>query len=100
MAVMPSPSPPVVTDHPERHRYEITVDGVRVGLLTYTRSTGVITMLHAEIDPGRGGEGLGTALARGALQDARAQGLSVRPVYPFVAALIARHPDEFADLVA
>ncbi|HET9124185.1 MAG TPA: GNAT family N-acetyltransferase [Solirubrobacteraceae bacterium] len=91
---------PLITDNPARGRYEITLEGERVGLLTYRISGERITMLHAEIDPAHGGRGLGTRLARGALEDARARGLSVRPLCSFVAAVIRAEPDAYAGLVA
>lgn len=91
---------PIVTDNADLRRYEITLGGERVGLLTYRLSGEVMTMLHAEIDPAHGGRGLGTALARGALEDARSRGLSVRPLCPFVADVVRRDPAAYADLVA
>jgi predicted GNAT family acetyltransferase len=91
---------PVVADNPDLHRYEITLGGERVGLLTYRVSGEVMTMLHAEIEPAHGGQGLGTALARGALEDARSRGLSVRPLCPFVAEVVRRDSAAYADIVA
>jgi predicted GNAT family acetyltransferase len=44
--------------------------------------------------------GLGTRLARGALEDARARGVVVEPYCPFIAHFIERHLDEYRDLVA
>jgi uncharacterized protein len=92
-------STPSVTDRPEHQRYEITLGEERVGLLTYRIAGDVITMLHAEIDPAHGGQGLGTVLARGALDDARSRGLSVRPLCPFVAEVVRRDPDAYAGLI-
>lgn len=91
---------PIVNDNPDRGRYEITLGGERVGLLTYRIGEGMMTMLHAEIDPAHGGRGLGTVLAREALEDARTRRLTVRPVCPFVAAVIRAAPEAYADLVA
>jgi len=88
-----------IVDRPDRHRYEVEVDGEPAGLLTYRLSGGVITHRHTEIDPAYRGRGLGAQLARFALDDARARGLTVKPLCPFVAAFIERHP-EYADLVA
>jgi predicted GNAT family acetyltransferase len=88
-----------VIDHPDAGRYEITADGERVGFVTYRLTPGEITFLHAEIDPTREGSGFGSRLVAGALDDARARGLKVRPVCPFVAAYIERHPDT-QDLLA
>ena len=90
-----------VADHPDAGRYEITVDGERVGFVSYRLTESEITLPHAEVDPAREGQGLGSRLVRGTLDDVRARGLTVRPapLCPFVAAFIERHPD-YADLVA
>ncbi|MFF2655485.1 GNAT family N-acetyltransferase [Streptomyces sp. NPDC058045] len=88
-----------VTDHPDRSRYEITVDGERAGLAEYRREDGVITFVHTEIDPQHSGQGLAGALIRHALDDARSGQRQVRPVCPFVKGYIAKHPD-YLDLVA
>jgi uncharacterized protein len=88
-----------VADRPDRGQYEIESDGERVGLLTYRLVDGMITYRHTEIDPSVGGRGLGSVLVRFALDDARARGLTVIPLCPFVAAFIVRHP-EYEELVA
>jgi len=54
---------------------------------------------HTEIDDASEGRGLGSTLVRAALDDARRRGLSVRPDCPFVRAYVARHPDDYLDLV-
>ncbi len=89
----------IVADRPDRERYELELDDERVGLLTYGLANGVITHRHTEIDPSVGGRGLGSALVRFALDDARTRGLTVIPRCPFVAAFIVRHP-EYEELVA
>jgi predicted GNAT family acetyltransferase len=88
-----------VVDRPELGRYEIDLDGDGVGLLTYGLAAGMITLRHTEIDPSVGGRGLGSALVRFALDDARERELTVMPRCPFVAAFIVRHP-EYEELVA
>ncbi len=88
-----------VADHPEAARYEITVDGDRAGFVTYRLSPGLIAFLHAEVDPAQERRGLGSRLVRGALDDARARGLTVRPVCPFVQWFVATH-EEYTDLLA
>jgi uncharacterized protein len=96
-------SPPdqrvTVADRPVHGRYEIELGGERCGLLSYRLAGSVITHRHTEIDPSVGGRGLGSALVRFALDDARARGLTVIPRCPFVAAFIVRHP-EYEELVA
>ena len=95
--------PPTISvrDVPECSRYEIEEDGARVGMLAYFLSDdGEMSLVHAEIEPARGGRGLGTALTRAALRDARARGLKVRPLCPFVVEHIARNPREYEDILA
>ena len=87
-----------VSDAPERRRYEIHVDGQLAGILRYALRDPVIRLVHTEVDESIEGRGLGSRLAKFALDDARARGLRVRPDCPFVSAWIGRHP-EYADLV-
>jgi uncharacterized protein len=88
-----------VRDNPDAARYELTADGERAGFVTYRLSPGVIAFLHAEVAPARERQGLGSRLVRGALDDARARGLRVRPMCPFVAWFIETH-QAYHDLVA
>jgi predicted GNAT family acetyltransferase len=87
-----------VSDHPEVERYEISVDGRRAGLAAYELTGDVIAFTHTEIDDAYEGQGLGSQLARYALDDVRARGLKVRPLCPFIRGWIKRHED-YADLV-
>ncbi len=87
-----------VTDQPETRRYVIESDGEHAGLLLYRLEPDRIIFTHAEIDPDREGQGLGSQLAAFALDDARARGLEVLPRCPFVESYMQRHP-EYADLV-
>jgi uncharacterized protein len=88
----------IIRDNPEADRYEISVEGDRAGFAAYRLRPGLITFTHTEIDPDREGQGLGAQLVRYALDDVRARGLGVRPLCPFVAGFIDRHPD-YAELV-
>jgi predicted GNAT family acetyltransferase len=87
-----------VTDNREQSHYELHVDGQLAGWIVYRDAPDVVTMVHTEIEPEWEGHGLGSVLAAGSLDDVRARGLKVRPLCPFVAAYIERHP-EYADLV-
>lgn len=89
-----------VTHDDDRHRYEIRVDGELAGFADVRRDGDVLVVPHTEIDPAFGGRGLGSALVRGLLDDAKARGLRVDPVCPFVASYLDRHPQEYADLRA
>lgn len=81
-----------VIDQPQHRRYELAIDG-DVAFIDYRRTGDTIAMLHAEVPPHLGGRGVGTALVRGALRLARAQGLTVQPYCGFVAATMRRHPE-------
>jgi hypothetical protein len=82
-----------VTDNAAELRYEIHVDGRLAGSIRYTRDGDVVTLVHTEVDPAFEGHGVGSALVQGALDDARARGLTVRPLCPFVRAWLRRHPE-------
>jgi predicted GNAT family acetyltransferase len=88
-----------VTDNRELAHYEVRVDDQLAGFIHYRAASGVVTMMHTEVDAGLQRRGIGSALVAGALDDVRARGLKVRPQCPFVAAYIERHP-EYAELVA
>ncbi len=89
----------VVVDAEEARRYEARVDGILAGFLDYRRrAPGRIILVHTEVDPAFEGRGVGSALARFALEDARARGRPVIPRCPFVLAFLKRHP-EYADIV-
>jgi predicted GNAT family acetyltransferase len=87
-----------VVDNPEKHRYEISVDGY-TAFTTYRIADGVITFAHTEVPPEFRGKGIGSRLVRGELEAARARGLKVMPRCEFVAGYIDKHP-EFRDLLA
>jgi predicted GNAT family acetyltransferase len=65
----------------------------------YKLAPGVITFTHTLVPKELEGRGIGSKLARGALDAARAQGLKVVPKCPFIAGYIGKHA-EYADLVA
>jgi uncharacterized protein len=79
---------------PRSGKYIVSVDGVDAGYSIFTLVDGLVTFLHTEIDPPFEGRGLGSKLARGALDDVRAQGFRVVARCPFIAAYIERHPED------
>lgn len=87
-----------IEDAPERERYEARVRGEVVGFLEYRRHPGRATLVHTEVDPAFEGRGVGSALARHALDAARAEGIRVRVVCPFVTTWLRRHR-EFDDVL-
>ena len=87
-----------VTDHPQESRYAAELDGAPAGFAAYRLEGEVVTFTHTVVDPAFEGHGVGSALARTALDDARRRGLTVVPRCPFIAGWIAKHPD-YQDLV-
>lgn len=87
------------SNNPGESRYEARVDGELAGFAEYELADGLVTFTHTEVDDRFEGQGVGSALARFALDDVRAEGARrVRPECPFIARWIAKHPD-YADLV-
>ncbi|MDQ6650406.1 MAG: N-acetyltransferase [Actinomycetota bacterium] len=90
---------PTVADNADASRYEAHLDRQVVGYAEYTRAEGQVTFTHTVVDPAYEGKGVGSALAGGALDDARARGESVVPRCEFIASYVDKHP-AYADLVA
>jgi hypothetical protein len=82
----------VVTNNEAAKRYEIHVAGELAGLTTYVVQDGRVAFTHAEVYPKWEGRGIGSALARGALDDTVANGDVITPVCPFIVEFISRHP--------
>ncbi len=84
--------PNAVRDNAERRRFELDADG-HVAFSNYRREGDTITFLHTEVPKELEGHGIGSELVRGALEIARAQGLKIKALCPFVAAYIKKHPE-------
>lgn len=91
-------TPSEVKRNDARNRYELTVDGL-MAISEYNRLANAIMFTHTEVPETLEGQGVGSALAKGALDDVRAQGLQVIPLCPFIAAFIRRH-QEYVDIVS
>jgi predicted GNAT family acetyltransferase len=80
------------------HRFELDVDDGQIAVAYYQLAPGVITFTHTEVPRQLWGRGIGSKVARGAFDYARAQGLKVVARCPFMSAYVAKHP-EFNDLL-
>lgn len=87
-----------VTDNPEQSRYDASVDGAPAGFAAYRLRGERVVFTHTEVDDAFGGQGVGSKLAAGALDDVRRQGKRVVAECPFIAEFIGKHA-EYADLV-
>lgn len=89
----------VVTDNADESRFEAHVAGELAGFARYQTADDLIAFTHTEVFDAFEGQGVGSALARGALDTVRADGTRrVLPRCPFIRSWIDRHPD-YQDLV-
>jgi uncharacterized protein len=88
-----------VEDNPLVSRYEGRVDGTLAGVSEYELTEDMIIFLHTIVAEKYEGQGVGGAIARYALDDARARGLQVRALCPFIRGWMGRHP-EYSDLLS
>lgn len=87
------------THRPQAQRYEARVGGELAGFAEYQLTDELVVFTHTEVDDRFEGRGIGSAIARFALDDVRRDGSRrVLPLCPFIKAWIAKHPD-YADLV-
>jgi predicted GNAT family acetyltransferase len=88
-----------VKKNDDAHRYEAFIDGEQVGFAEYQLTTRLVVFTHTEVEDKCEGMGVGSALAREALDDVRREGTrEVVPLCPFIKAWIEHHPD-YQDLV-
>lgn len=89
-----------VTKNEAEQRYEARVDGELAGAAYYQLADDLVAFTHTEVDDAYEGQGVGSALARAALDDVRAEGQrQVVPRCRFIKGWIDRHPD-YQELVA
>jgi predicted GNAT family acetyltransferase len=89
-----------VTRNEPARRFEATIDGELAGFIDYRARQGEITLIHTETLAGFEGQGVGSTLARSALDDIRARGERALVLCPFLRSWLDRHPGEYADIVA
>ncbi len=86
-----------VVNNRERKRFEVACEG-EVATLTYRRTGENVSLDHTEVPKALEGRGIGSLLARAALEAAREADLEVVPLCPFIVSYIRRHP-EFLEVV-
>ncbi|MDP3969041.1 MAG: GNAT family N-acetyltransferase [Nocardioides sp.] len=90
-----------VVDSTEKSQFEALDDsGVVAGFIDYHPSSedpDVLVFEHIAVDDAFEGQGVGSSLVAGAMEQVRAADKKVRPDCPFVARWLDKHPD-FADL--
>ena len=88
-----------VTKSPTRRRYEASGGGTTVaGFIDYQETSELVVLTHTEVDAAFEGRGVGSALARAALDDVRHRGLKALVICPFVLGWLRNHP-EYGDVL-
>jgi predicted GNAT family acetyltransferase len=91
-----------IEDNPQRHRFEARSDGELAGEAYYRLESGgdgeVVVFTHTVVDDAFEGQGVGSTLAREALDEVRRRGSRIRPECSFIRSYIEQHPD-YSDLV-
>jgi predicted GNAT family acetyltransferase len=92
----PPPDVSEVYDNPPQSRFELATP-LGIAYSEYDLTGALLTIKHTEVPQALEGQGIGSRLARGALEAARARDLKVIARCPFVNAFMKRHP-EYDDL--
>jgi predicted GNAT family acetyltransferase len=91
----------VVTDNPSSSRYEARLGERLLGIVEYELEPddNRIVLVHTEVLLDAEGMGVGSRLAKCALEDVRSRGLNVTVECEFITAYVKRHRREYEDLV-
>ena len=88
-----------VIRNPDRQRYEAVLgESTVAGFLDYQETRELVVLTHTEVDPSFEGRGVGSALARAALDDIRARRKKGLVICPYVIGWLRGHP-EYRDLL-
>ncbi|WP_255440417.1 GNAT family N-acetyltransferase [Caenimonas sedimenti] len=86
-------------DNPGQHRFELKKAGEVAAYAEYNVLKNALLFTHTEVLPAYEGQGLGSKLAKFALEEVRKRGVHAIPQCQFIAGYIRKHP-EYLDLVA
>lgn len=86
-----------IQNNPGSNRFEAIAEG-KTAFVDYKRHGDTIWFTHTEVPPELEGRGIGSALAKYALDFAKSHSLKVVPSCPFIADYLGSHP-EYASLV-
>ena len=88
-----------VRENPEKHRFELPIEGDAMALAYYAIEDGQLVLTHTEVPSEYSGQGIATRLAKGTFDLLRRSGRKAVLKCPFMGTFFARHP-EYADVVA
>jgi len=78
--------------------FTISEDGEQLGEMVVSVAGTNLTVYHTEVAEKAGGRGYAKKMLVAMVAYARAKGLKVIPLCPYVHAQFKRHPDEYADV--
>jgi uncharacterized protein len=88
-----------VTRNGDRRRFEASTGRTGVaGFIDYQETSELVVLTHTEVDPSFEGRGVGSALARAALDDIRERRLKALVICPFILSWLRRHR-EYVDVL-
>lgn len=87
-----------VENNEAESRFEINLDGA-TALIAYKKKGEIYNLYHTEVPQQFAGKGVGSALAKGTLEQIKAEGAKIIPSCPFVSAYLKRHR-EYEELIA
>ncbi len=87
-----------VRNNSEQHRYEAHVGGALAGFVDYQLAAELAVLTHTEVNVSFEGQGIGSRLARAALDDVRERGLKALVICPFITRWIGNHR-EYLDVL-
>ena len=83
-----------IRDNREASRFEARIDGRLAGIADYQLTDTLVVFTHTEVEPEFEGQGVGSAIARHALDALRERGeRKALAVCPFIKGWIQRHPE-------
>jgi predicted GNAT family acetyltransferase len=82
-----------VEHKPDESRYELFLNGERIGFTDYRLGDGRIVFTYIEVDPALQGQGLASHLTKAALDDSRDRGLQIGARCPFIVDYLEMHPE-------
>ena len=86
-------------DNLAQNRFEIFSDELLAGICEYSESDNAISFTHTEVFSEFKGKGFASLLIRFALDEMKTKGVKVLPFCSFVRDFIAKHPDDYLQLV-
>ena len=73
-------------------RFEMQI-GDQMAMVKYILGSSEIIFTHTEVPEAFEGQGVASKIAKVAIEYAKGQGLRIRPMCPYMAAYIKRHPE-------